>query len=119
MLGAFLLIYYGNQFLDHVQRTGGTLHKINYILLAKVAYGLVLGGYLAIFDGWPSRRKFHKPIFLVVFLPSLLLLLYPIINIYIEMPYASWYQQTAKWNGQFWFGVLAGLSLLKGLFGNK
>ena len=117
LIGAILFIYYGNQFLDHVQRNGGALHKINYMLLAKIAYGLVLGAYLALFDGWPNRRKFHKPLFLIVFIPSMLLVLYPIINIYVEMPYQALYQQAAKWDGQFWFGLLAGTALMKSLFG--
>lgn len=117
IIGAILLIYYGNQFLDSVQRNGGALHKINYMILAKIAYGLVLGGYLALFDGWPKRRKFHKPMFLIVFIPSILVILYPIINIYVELPYHTLYEQATKWDGQFWFGLLAGSSLIKSLFG--
>jgi hypothetical protein len=117
--GMLLLAYYGNQFMDMMANKRGGLGKLDYKLLGQIGYALVFGIYLSLLNGIPNRRKFHRPFFFFIFLPSFILLIYPVINTYVKLPYGSLFADVTKWNGYFYFGLLSGLSFMKSLFGSR
>lgn len=120
IVGALLLVYYGNQFMDMMARKNDSLGKVDYTLIGHIVYAFVFGVYLSLLNGVPNRRKFHRPLFFFVFLPCFLLLIYPVISQYVTLPYYSLYNEhMAKWSGYFFFGLLTGLSFMKSLFITK
>lgn len=117
IVGALLLVCYGNRFLDILAQNKDSLGKVDYTLIGKIVYAFVFGIYLSLLNGIPNRRKFHRPLFFFVFLPSILLLIYPIISLYVTLPYYTLYNEhVAKWSGYFFFGLLSGLAFMKSLF---
>ncbi|MCM3698987.1 hypothetical protein [Paenibacillus macerans] len=119
IVGAIVLVYYGQQFTHMMDQKTGTLYKMDYSLLGDIVYSFVFGLYLSFLSGWPRRKSLHRPLFFFVFLPSLILLLYPLITIYINQIRITGYQQ---WVGQvqlFFIGLLSGYSLMKSLFSSK
>lgn len=116
MLGALVLMYYGHQFTDMMNHKSQTLGKIDYGLIGKIVYGLAFGLYLSFLNGFPNRRKFHRPLFTFVFVPSFLLLIYPIITIYVKQIYIVGYFEIVRDPQLFFFGMLSALSLIKSTF---
>ncbi|MNO27068.1 hypothetical protein D3C76_169350 [compost metagenome] len=116
MIGALVLMYYGNQFTDMMNHKTQTLYKIEYGLIGKIVYGLAFGLYLSFLNGFPNRRKFHRPLFAFVFVPSFLLLIYPIITIYVKQIYIVGYFEIVRDPQFFFFGMLSALSLMKSTF---
>ncbi|MEC2344774.1 hypothetical protein P9H28_11845 [Paenibacillus barengoltzii] len=116
MLGALVLMYYGHQFTDMMNHKTQTLGKIDYGLIGKIAYGLAFGLYLSFLNGFPNRRKFHRPLFAFVFVPSFLLLIYPIITMYVKQIYIVDYFEIVRDPQMFFFGMLTALSLIKSTF---
>ncbi|MEF2966023.1 hypothetical protein V3851_09285 [Paenibacillus sp. M1] len=119
ILGALVLVYYGNRFVGAMEQNPEKVLKISYGMLGNLLYGLVLGAYVSLLGGLPNRRKFQRPLFFFVFLPSLILMLYPVLNLYLNMPYYSLYKNIAAQEGHFFFTLLCGLSLMKSLFGSR
>ncbi len=119
MLGALVLMYYGHQFIDMMNNKTQTLGKIDYGLIGKIVYGLAFGLYLSFLNGFPNRRKFHRPLFAFVFVPSFLLLIYPIITIYVKQIYIVGYFQIVRDPQLFFFGMLSALSLIKSTFATR
>lgn len=119
MIGALLLVYYGNRFVSMMEHSSDNVLKISYALLGNILYGLVLGAYLSMLGGLPNRRKFQRPLFFFVFLPSLVLILYPIFNLYINMPYGALYAAETAQEGYFYLTALCGLTFMKSLFDSK
>lgn len=118
-LGALVLVYYGNRFVGMMEHSPEKVLKISYGLLGNMLYGLALGAYVSLLGGLPNRRKFYRPLFFFVCIPSLILMLYPVLNLYLNMPYYSLYQEVAAQEGQFYLAMLCGLSLMKSLFGSR
>jgi hypothetical protein len=119
IIGALLVVYYGNQYVGIMVQKKGEFLKIDYSLLGNIIYSLVFGIYLSLLNGLPHRRKFHRPLFFFVFLPSLILMIYPVLNNFVKMPYYDLYTDVARHEGHFFFGMLCGLTLMKSLFGNR
>jgi|GEM_PF-6311036 len=118
-LGALVLLYYGNRFVGMMEQQPDKLLKISYKQLGNMLYGLVLGAYVSLLGGLPNRRAFTRPLFFFVFLPALLLLLYPVADLYLNMPYSSLYKSIAAHEGSFYIAMLCGLSLMKSLFDSR
>lgn len=119
MVGALLLVYYGNRFVSIMEQSSDSVLKVSYGLLGNVVYGLALGAYLSMLGGLPNRRAFQRPLFFFVFLPTLLLVIYPILSIYFNMPYGSLYIQLTMQEGYFYITALCGLSMMRSLFASK
>ncbi|AZS15951.1 hypothetical protein [Paenibacillus lutimineralis] len=118
-IGMLIVVYYGNQFVGMMESKKGEFLRIDYSLLGNIIYALVFGIYLSLLNGLPSRRKFYRPLFFFVFLPSLILMIYPVLNIFFKMPYYALYLDVARQEGHFFFGILCGLTLMKSLFGSR
>lgn len=116
MLGALVLMYYGKQFTDMMNHKTQTFYQMEYSLIGKIVYGLAFGVYLSFLNGFPNRRKFHRPLFAFVFVPSFLLLIYPIITIYVKRIYIVGYFEIVHDPQLFFFGMLSALSLMKSTF---
>lgn len=119
IVGVLLLIYYGHEFKSMMEHKSGTFYKVDYSLLGQIIYALVFGFYLSLLNGLPHRRKFHRPLFLFVFVPSFLFLIYPVIVIYVDMIRVTRYFELVGHPEMFFFGLLSGLTLMKSLFGNR
>lgn len=119
IIGALILVYYGNQFLIMMERKGSHLFEISYSLIGNILYGFVLGMYLSLLNGLPSKRKFQRPLFIFVFLPSLVLTLYVVASFYLKLPYYTLYLELTSQHGFFYFTMLSGLTFMKSLFGSK
>ncbi|WP_410769106.1 hypothetical protein [Fontibacillus sp. BL9] len=119
ILGALVLVYYGNRFVAMMEQNPERLLKIGYGMLGNILYGLVLGAYASLLGGLPNRKKFYRPLFFFVFIPSLILMLYPVLSLYLNLPYYSLYKDVAANEGHFYFSLLCGLSLMKSLFGSR
>lgn len=119
ILGALVLVYYGNRFVGMMEQNPEKVLKISYSLIGNIVYGLVLGAYVSLLGGLPNKRKFHRPLFFFVVIPSLILMLYPVLNLYLKMPYYSLYKDVAAQEGYFYFSMLCGLALMKSLFGSR
>lgn len=116
MLGALLLLYYGGKFLGMMEQKTQTFYRIDYTLIGEIVYAFVFGLYLSCLNGVPNRRKFHRPLLAFVFIPSFLLVIYPIITIYVKQIYIVGYYQLIQEPQLFFFGMLSGLSLIKSMF---
>lgn len=119
IIGALLLVYYGNRFVSMMEQNSDSVLKVSYSLIGNILYGLALGAYLSMLGGLPNRRSFQRPLFFFVFLPTLLLVIYPILSIYFKMPYGSLYIQLTAQEGYFFITGLCGLTMMKSLFGSK
>lgn len=118
-IGALVLVYYGNRFVSMMEHKTQEFYEISYGLLGNILYGLVLGAYVSLLGGLPNRRAFIRPLFFFVFIPSLILMLYPVLSLYLNMPYYSLYMDVTSQKGYFYFSLLCGLSLMKSLFDSK
>lgn len=119
IIGALVLLYYGNMFLTMMGNKTGELYKLEYSLLGQILYGFGIGCYLSLLNGLPNRRKFFRPLFFFVFVPSFILMIYSILNIFFTMPYYSLYYGVIRHDGYFFFTMLCGLTFMKSLFGSK
>lgn len=119
MVGALVLVYYGHQFIEMMDSKKQTLYKIDYSLIGDIVYAFVFGLYLSLLNGFPHRRKFHRPLFVFVFVPSFLLLIYPIFSIFIKQIYIVSYYELVGGPQLFFFGLLSGLALIKSLFSSR
>ncbi|MNO40803.1 hypothetical protein D3C76_309610 [compost metagenome] len=120
MIGALLLLYYGNKFLTFMDSKVNEFYKMEYSLIGNIAYAFVIGIYLSLLNGLPGRRKFFRPLFFFVFIPSFILMIYPILGIYFEVPNFSQYLDLVILHeGYFFFTMLCGLSFMKSLFGSR
>lgn len=119
MIGALLLAYYGNRFVSTMEHKTQEVFETSYSMLGNMLYGLVLGAYVSLLGGLPNRRAFFRPLFFFVFLPSLILMLYPVLSLYLNMPYYSLYMDVTAHEGYFYFSLLCGWSLMNSLFGSK
>ncbi|MNW40370.1 hypothetical protein D3C74_174830 [compost metagenome] len=119
ILGALILLYYGNMFLTMMLQKKDELFKVEYSLLGNILYAFVIGIYLSLLNGLPNRRKFFRPLFFFVFLPSFILMIYPVIALYSELPYYLIYLKLTHHEGFFFFSMLCGLTFMKSLFGSK
>jgi len=115
-IGMLIFVYYGNRFVTMMESKKG---EFDYSLLGNIIYALLFGVYLSLLNGLPNRRKFYRPLFFFVFLPSLILMIYPVLNSFFEMPYYDLYLNVARHEGHFFFGMLSGLTLMKSLFGSR
>ncbi|USB31926.1 hypothetical protein [Paenibacillus sp. YPG26] len=119
MIGALLLLYYGNQYLNDVVRQGEVDFNMKRGVWVSVAYAFVLGIYLSALLGLPGRTHFNKPMFIAVFLPSFILLVYVLLSSYTKLPAIPYYNEITSRNGHFFLGVISGLSLIKSLFDTR
>lgn len=119
MIGALLLVYYGNRLVSMMEQNPDSVLRVSYSLIGNILYGLALGAYLSMLGGLPNRRTFQRPLFFFGFLPTLLLVIYPILSIYFKMPYGSLYYQLTAQDGYFYITALCGLTMMKSLFGSK
>ncbi|WP_068618956.1 hypothetical protein [Paenibacillus tuaregi] len=115
-IGAILLLYYGNQYLDEIARKGQVDFNIKRSLWAGTLFALILGIYLSGLFGLPGRASFNKPMFLAVFLPSFVLLVYVVAAFYFKLPLYPKYLKLIDQHGHFYLGVISGISLIKSLF---
>lgn len=116
MLGALLLLYYGSKFTGMMESKTKTFYQMEYTLIGEIVYALVFGLYLSCLNGLPNRRKFNRPLLTFVFIPSFLLVIYPIITIYVKQIYIVGYYQLIQEPQFFFLGMLSGYSLVKSVF---
>lgn len=116
IIGALLLLYYGNHYLTDVARQSEVDFNIKRVVWVSAAYAFVLGVYLSALLGLPGRSNFNKPMFIAVFLPSFILLIYVLLSSYTKLPSIPYYDDITSRNGHFYLGVISGLSLIKSLF---
>ncbi|MNO60898.1 hypothetical protein D3C76_515290 [compost metagenome] len=119
IIGALLLLYYGNMFLTMMEQKKDELFRVEYSLLGNILYAFVIGTYLSLLNGLPNRRKFFRPLFFFVFLPSFILMICPIAALFFKLPYYDIYQAAVRHEGYFFFSMLCGLTFMKSLFGSK
>ncbi|RUT29892.1 hypothetical protein EJP77_13850 [Paenibacillus zeisoli] len=116
IIGALLLLYYGNHYLGEVAHQSEVDFNIKRVVWVSAAFALILGIYLSALFGLPGRSNFNKPMFIAVFLPSFILLIYVLLSSYTKMPEIPYYADIIGRNGHFFLGVISGLSLIKSLF---
>lgn len=119
LIGALLLLYYGNRYIDEWVRKVAVMHQPQYRLAASILYSFILGMYLSVLDGFPTRKKFHKPLFMGLFLPSFILLIYAILPYYFKVPEFKVYSGLISGPGLFYLGVLSGVAFIRGLFQSR
>ncbi|MBP2000937.1 CHASE3 domain sensor protein [Paenibacillus shirakamiensis] len=118
MIGAILLVYYGNQYLNEVANHTGRNQQTK-VLGTLALYSLFCGIYVSLIYGFPGRSKFNKPIFISIFIPSFVLLVYSLVSAYMKLPAIPHYAEITGRHGQFFFGVICGIALVKSLFDTR
>lgn len=117
--GALVLIYYGHKFTVMMDQKTGTFYDLKYSLIGDIVYAFAFGLYMSLLNGLPSRRVFNRPLFFSVFLPSLLLLIYPLFTVYVKQIHIWRYHELIGGPQLFFFGLVSGLALMKSLFSSK
>lgn len=119
LIGACLLVYYSSSFFAMMGNKGTILYKMDNMLLANILYAFAFGIYLSLLNGLPGRRKMNKPLFFGVFLPCLLILIYPMAVTYLKQIYVEEYFKIVREREFFFFGLMSGLTLIKSLFASR
>lgn len=115
-IGAILLLYYGNQYLDETAKKAIMDFSMKRSLWVGALFALIMGVYLSALFGLPGKSYFNKPMFLAVFLPSFVLLIYILAAYYFKLTLFPRYLDVIDRNGHFYLGVISGVSLIKSLF---
>jgi hypothetical protein len=117
-IGAVLLVYYSSYLYDYANDWRARFLNIRgYSLWIPVLLSLIFGFYLAFINGMPKQPRVNASRVIVFFI-TFILLAYFILLFYYDLPKFSnlQYLRFMSQNGQFYFGVICGYSLLTSVF---
>lgn len=113
ILIAFVLFHYGNQLMRYVESNSSSYMNVVWVwTIIPFVYGLHLG----LLGGLPQQLKLNVPMFLFVFLPSFLILIYPVLAITFEIPFIRLLSYVSDRYLILLVGIISGFSLIRSLF---
>ncbi|WP_211750046.1 hypothetical protein [Paenibacillus sp. Marseille-Q4541] len=114
IVGAVLL-HYGNSLIDYYTDQAQKSYQLEGVIWIFAIMPFIYGLYLALLEGLPRALKLNWPLLLIVFVPSFLLLIYPILAMYFEIENIEIFKIVSTHQGSTIFGIVSGLTLIKSL----
>ncbi|WP_340008279.1 hypothetical protein MHH52_09920 [Paenibacillus sp. FSL K6-0276] len=109
-----LLLHYGNSLISHYTEEAKKNYQLESTVWMMAIVPFFYGMYLALLEGLPKAFVVNWPLLFIVFLPSFLLLIYPILMMYFNLSNIVIYKFATLHDGIV-FGLVSGIALVKSL----
>jgi hypothetical protein len=113
--GAMGLLYYSNLLLDFVHKKALLSYDMRITLWTNILIPIVSGLYLGLIFGLPKRLKLNVGR-LIVFILSLVLLIYCVIPFYFNSAFLPEFMYLLSGHSLLFIGMINGFTLITGLF---
>lgn len=113
-----LLLHYGNSLISHYAEEAQKTYQLESTVWIMAIVPFIYGMYLALLEGIPKAFVVNLRLLFIVFLPSFLLLIYPILVMYFNISNIRIYKFTTLHDGVV-FGLVSGMALVKSLTTNR
>lgn len=118
LVGALILIYFGNEIFEHADQVLHRTFNIKYPIQATCLISVISGIYLGLIRGIPAKFRVNAG-HLLVFVITLLFVLYYALGVDLGLRFPRLLLDLYRFHGLFLIGIICGLSLCMGLVGVK
>ncbi|GAB6926283.1 hypothetical protein JCM10914A_02660 [Paenibacillus sp. JCM 10914] len=112
LIVAAALVYLGHLVFRHYQQQAYMTFRKDGLIWAYCVVPLLYGVHVALLEGLPKKFRMYWPLFILVFVPSFLMLIYPLSGRFIPHNMEI-YQIATMHGGNVVFGMISGIALFK------
>lgn len=112
---AFILLYFGDILIDYYKDNTSRTYDLSGTVWIGTIVPFIYGIHLGFLDGLPKKIKINVPLFLFVFLPSFILLVYPVTTLYVDIVSERLSTFATIHYSNVVYGIVSGMTLIKSI----